>query len=170
MVFSRAWLLGVALGALVAGAARAQEAPPDIHFAHRGFGIKVKTNIVDPTRQHYTSTVTVSTSISTSSDLHKKTPIWSYVWYGPKKCGPPKAQHYQLSQRKTAYALIHSGTSMGTINGCGATLFKFRDIYYTLATKRAVGSTDHLRAALIVPFYLGYEVTVNFIFNVYIGP
>jgi hypothetical protein len=169
MVFSRAWLLGVALGALVAGAARAQEAPPDIHFAHRGFGIKVKTNIVDPTRQHYTSTATISTSISTSSNLRKKTLIWKFVWDGPN-CGPLKPQHYQLVQRKTVYALIHTGTSMGTLSGCGGTLFKIRDIYYTLATKRAVGSTDHFKAALIVPFYHGYEVTVNFLFNVYIGP
>ena len=169
MVFSRACLLGVALGALVAGAALAQETPPDIHFVQKGSGLAIKSHVVSLTRQHYTLTTTISTSVSTSSDLHKKTAILAYFWGGPN-CLPPKRQHYQLAQRKTAYALIHTGTSMGTTNRCGATLFEFQDIYYTLATKRAVGATDHVKAALIVPFYHGYTVTANVLLNVYIGP
>jgi hypothetical protein len=170
MEFSRALVLGVALGALVAGAASAQEAPPEIHVAQGGAGLAVKTHVVKLTRQHYTLTSTISTSVSTSADLHKKALIWPYVWYGAKDCLAPNAQHYQLVQRKTVYALIHTGTSTGTRNGCGTTLFKLRDLYYTLATKGGVGATDHLKVTYVVPFYHGYEVTINDIFNIYIGP
>ncbi len=170
MTLSRAWLLGVALGALVAGAASAEVLVPDIHIRREGSGFVVKNWVFNPTMQSYTITISESPSISTSADFHKKVDILEYAWVGKSKCSPRKPEHIVLGQRKTAYALIHAGTSMGTINGCGDTLFKFQDVYYTLATKRAVGKTDYVKAALIVPFYQGSRVMINFNLNVSIGP
>ncbi len=170
MALSRAWLLGAALGALMTGAAWAQDATPAIQFTQSGAGLAVKSWIFDPTSQTYTTTLTAPVSISTSSDFHKKVDIVDYSWGGGKKCSPPKPEHFALAQRKTAYALIHTGTSMGLRSGCGDALFKYQDIYYTLVTKQAVGKVDPVKATLIVPFYHGYRVTINFNLNVSIGP
>ncbi len=72
MVISRAWLLGVALGALLAGTAAAQSLPLNVQLAQNGAGFVTKSWISSEIPQNRTSTATIPVSISTASDFIRR--------------------------------------------------------------------------------------------------
>ncbi len=170
MALSRVWLLGVALGALVAGAARAQQLVPEFQFVQRGRDLVVKSHIFNPTRHHNTATETISASVSVSSDLRKRVDLGGFILFNQKTCVEAKPEYFRDVQRKTAYAIIRNGPSTGTVNGCGSVVYKFHDIYYELVSGEGVGSTDHFSATFVVPLFLGSKWTTNLKFNVLITP
>ncbi len=163
-------LLGVALGALAAGAASAQEMIPEFHLAQKDGGVVVKSRIREPARHYNTGTETIDTSVSASADLNHKVDLGAFAWLNRKKCIEAKPQYYKNVPRKTSFAEIRTGVTTGTENGCGNAIYKFHNVYYKLTSGANVGSTDHFTAPFFVPLFEGTHYTTYFKFNVYIAP
>ena len=111
---TQALLAGAALGALATVPAVAEEVP---HFnftaLHAGHAVH-KTRMRDPSRQHLTYTLGISTYIAAELDKKVKIPF-PYTWNGTKekfKVAPKKTECAKIG--KYTYSTTNGGVGYGT--------------------------------------------------------
>jgi hypothetical protein len=118
--------------------------------AHPG-NVHVKTALHVESPTHSCSTLVVSTSVSTSADYKKKTPLVDtyYTFYDSGSfCNSSEKQKIKLAVKKTAYAKLSAGTE--TFTGyCSTAPTVFYGDVYDLQTKKAKGKTDTFKSTLV---------------------
>jgi hypothetical protein len=154
-------LAGAAVCALCTAPALAAREAPKIHLAHTDF-----SNITKQAAGHFKSdgrvhpAINFTETVSFSADVPKsdlKMPIllWGEAWYNSSDCGVIPNQKAKFP-KTTAAASIKSGTSTGTISGCGSTVFTFYGPLYKLTDKKA--KKDAFTGNITAKHFSGYNL------------
>jgi hypothetical protein len=174
MTIKGALLAGVSICTICAGSAFAKTSPNVlVAQMHPGHAV-VKTSLHSQEPTNLTSTFGVTTAISASADLKKKTKLAATYYtflHSGTFCNEPK-QKVKLSTKKTKYAKLSTSTETYS-EGCGTPSTFYGDVY-DLQTAKAKGKTDTFTSSLIgKKIYYGGTVykkgTLNLELSVEIG-